>query len=213
MDNRGMWQPLLAYVGLCLLISLAPGLDTAVVTRSVLGRGPRAGVWTALGCALGLFAHAAAVAAGLAVLLARSAVAFEAVRLAGAALLVFLGIRSLLASRHASSQAPDPVETAPRAGAPLLQGLLTNLTNPKASLFFLATLPQFLPADRPQAALPIAIGLATIAAGFSATFLSAYAMGLGRVRSRLLGPRFRRLQERLLGAALIGLGLRVALET
>ena len=85
--------------------------------------------------------------------------------------------------------------------------------NPKAALFFLATLPPFLPADRPQAALPIALGLATIAAGLSLTVLSLYATGLGRVRSRLLGARVRKLQERLLGTVLIGLGLKMAFES
>jgi threonine/homoserine/homoserine lactone efflux protein len=217
-----MWH-LLPYLGLCLLITFTPGLDTAVVTRSVLARGSRAGVGTALGCALGLYVHATAVALGLAVLLARSAPAFEAVRLAGAAFLVLLGLRSLWASRPspaepAGSSTPGRrsiVERAGRAalGGPFLQGLLTNLTNPKAALFFLATLPPFLPVDRPQAALPIALGLATIAAGLSLTVLSLYATGLGRVRSRLLGARFRRLQERLLGTVLIGLGLKVAFES
>lgn len=220
--NSSIWH-LLPYLGLCLLISFTPGLDTAVVTRSVLASGTRTGVHTALGCALGLYVHAAAVALGLAFLLARSAPAFEAVRLAGAAFLIGLGLRSLWASRRNAADPasgglpsqPSIVERLGRAGlgGPFLQGLLTNLTNPKAALFFLATLPPFLPVDDPQAALPIAMGLASIAAGLSVTVLSLYAMGLGRVRSRLLGTRIRKLQERLLGAVLVGLGMKVAFES
>ncbi|GAA4091414.1 MULTISPECIES: LysE family translocator [Actinomadura] len=209
---------LTAYLGLCLLITLTPGLDTAVVTRSVLLRGTRAGVLTAAGCALGLLVHATAVALGLATLLARSAVAFEAVKLAGAALLAFLGLRALWdARRHRGSAADhEPAEEA--AGRPgrgerwaFAAGLLTNLTNPKATLFFLAALPQFLPAD-PARALPVALGLAAIAVVFSMAGLSLWALGLGRVRRVAMAPRFRRIQERVLGVTLIGLGVRVATE-
>ncbi len=84
---------ILPYLGLCLLITITPGLDTAVVVRGVLKGGTRVGLWTAAGCAARLFAHAVAV--GLAGLLLRSAVAFEVVKLTGAVFLVVLGARSL----------------------------------------------------------------------------------------------------------------------
>jgi len=217
---------LTAYLGLCLLITLTPGLDTAVVTRSVLMRGTRAGLLTAAGCALGLLAHASAVALGLATLLARSAVAFEAIKLAGAALLVVLGVRALWDARRRGGTAPDGHaddralggDAAAVAGRPgrgerwaFAAGLLTNLTNPKATLFFLAALPQFLP-DDPAGALPTALGLAAIAVAFSMTGLGLWALALGRVRRFVASPRFRRVQERLLGVTLIGLGVRVATE-
>ncbi|GLZ10288.1 lysine transporter LysE [Actinomadura sp. NBRC 104425] len=208
---------LTAYLGLCLLITLTPGLDTAVVTRSVLLRGTRAGMLTAAGCALGLLVHATAVALGLATLLARSAVAFEAVKLTGAALLAFLGLRALWdARRHrGSADEQPPAEPAGRPGRgerwAFAAGLLTNLTNPKATLFFLAALPQFLP-DDPARALPVALGLAAIAVVFSMAGLGLWALGLGRVRRIAMAPRFRRIQERVLGVTLIGLGVRVATE-
>lgn len=195
---------LTAYLGLCLLITLTPGLDTAVVTRSVLLRGTRAGMLTAAGCALGLLAHATAVALGLATLLARSAVAFEAVKLAGAALLALLGLRALWDARRHRGSADEQPPADPA-------GLLTNLTNPKATLFFLAALPQFLP-DDPARALPVALGLAAIAVVFSMAGLGLWALGLGRVRRIAMAPRFRRIQERVLGVTLIGLGVRVATE-
>ncbi|MCO5970461.1 LysE family translocator [Actinoallomurus soli] len=212
-----MWQTLGPYLGLCLLITITPGLDTAVVIRNVLKGGTWTGLATALGCALGLFVHAVAVALGLAGLLLRSETTFEAVKLTGAVFLLLLGLRSLWSAWRGAPPEPEDVvaERAPRRlspRSPLAQGLLTNLTNPKASLFFLATLPQFIPADRAGAAMPLALGLATIAVAFSLTGLSLIALGLGRVRRWLNAPRFHRAQEGMLGMTLVALGLRVALE-
>lgn len=211
---------LLPFLVLCLLITVTPGLDTAVVLRSTLRAGSRAGLRTAVGCALGLFVHATAVALGLAELLLRSETAFEAVKLAGAVLLLFLGGRTLWSVwRSRGSDAPlEPVEPADdaaarvRRGTPFLQGLLTNLTNPKATLFFVASLPQFVPADRPGQAVPIALGLAAIAVLFSLGGLSVVAFAAGRVRHLLRSPRVRRLQDALLGTTLVALGVRVATE-
>jgi threonine/homoserine/homoserine lactone efflux protein len=213
-----MTRVLLPYLGLCLLITITPGLDTAVVVRNVLRGGARRGLWTALGCAAGLFVHAVAVAVGLAGLLLRSEVASEVVKLSGAAILVVLGARSLWAAlRTPNEPAGQAVRVPTVAGAlarraPLLQGLLTNLTNPKATLFFLATLPQFLPRGQAAEAVPIALGLALIAVLFSLTGLSLVALGLGRARCWLDAPGLRRVQEGLLGTSLVGLGVRAAAE-
>ncbi|WP_158852140.1 LysE family translocator [Saccharothrix deserti] len=209
-----MTSVLLSYLGLCLLITITPGLDTAVVVRNALRGGTRAGLWTSVGCAAGLFVHAVVVAVGLANLLLRSRYAFDLVRLAGAVLLVLLGLRSLWAARRPVE--PPPVEEggAGRFGrrAPVVQGLMTNLTNPKATLFFLAALPQFVPVDQPGRAVPIAVGLAVIAVLFSLTGLGLVAVGLGRVRRWLDSPKARQVQEGLLGATLIALGVRVAVQ-
>ena len=212
-----MWETLAPYLGLCLLITVTPGLDTAVVVRSTLKGGMRSGLATALGCALGLFVHAVAVALGLAQLLLRSQTAFDAVKVTGGVFLVLLGLRSLW-----SAWRPRPVLAADAAasgrggrllpGSPLGQGFVTNLTNPKATLFFLATLPQFVPAGRPAAAVPVALGLAVIAVLFSLGGLSVVAVALGRVRGWLDSPVFRRVQEGLLGLTLMVLGGRVAVE-
>ncbi|MFF4774102.1 LysE family translocator [Microtetraspora fusca] len=211
-----MWGILAPYLGLCLLITVTPGLDTAVVVRSTVKGGTRSGLATALGCALGLFVHAAAVALGLAELLLRSQTVFDAVRLTGAAFLVVLGVRSLWAARRAQPvMAPEePPGRLGRLlpGSPLAQGFVTNLTNPKAALFFLATLPQFVPAGRPAVAVPVALGLAIIAVLFSLTGLSLVAVALGRARRLLDSPAFRRMQDGLLGLTLVTLGVRVAAE-
>ncbi|GDY28440.1 LysE family translocator [Gandjariella thermophila] len=211
---------LLPYVGLCVLIALTPGLDTAVVVRSALHGGTRAGLFTAVGCAAGLLVHATAVAVGVAELLLRSAAAYQAMRLAGAVLLIVLGARSLWLTWWRGGETPQheiaaeaPLgDVAVRRGKPFVQGLLTDLTNPKATLFFVATLPQFIPLGRPSAAVPIALALATITLLCSLAWLSVTAVAVNRARHLLGSPRMRRAQETMLGAALIGLGVRVAIH-
>ena len=208
-----MTDHLMPFIGLCLLITITPGLDTAVVVRSTMKSGRSAGMRTALGCAAGLFVHATLVALGLAELLLRSETLFELVKLTGAVVLVGLGARSLWAAWR-SGPGHGPVEPAVSGhrGTPFLQGLLTNLTNPKATLFFLAALPQFVPAGSPGQAVPVALGLAVIAVAFSLTGLGLTALGVQRVRHLLRSRRVRRVQEALLGATLIALGVRVATE-
>jgi threonine/homoserine/homoserine lactone efflux protein len=208
-----MTDRLLGFVGVCVLLTFVPGVDTAMVTRSALARGARAGVQTALGAASGLFVHAAAVALGVSALLARSATGFEVLRLCGACYLVVLGVLTL---RGAGRAGDDPeTDGAVRVRrlrlGPFAQGLLTNLTNPKAALLFLTLLPQFLSSSSGRA-LPLALALATIPATCSFTGLSLYALGLGRLRPLLQRPRVRRLQERIVGGVLVGLGARLAVE-
>jgi threonine/homoserine/homoserine lactone efflux protein len=210
---------LVPYLGLCVLITLTPGLDTAVVIRSSLRGGARAGLRTAMGCASGLLVHATAVSLGLAALLLRSAAAYEVMKVVGAGVLFVLGARSLWASwraRKSAGQAGTQLEEPERArvfgSKPFMQGLLTDLTNPKATLFFVATLPPFIPTDRPLAALPIALALASITTLCSFTGLSLTAIGVNRIRHLFGSNRFRRIQEGFLGAALVALGVRVATE-
>jgi threonine/homoserine/homoserine lactone efflux protein len=207
-----MTELLLSYLGLCVLITITPGLDTAVVVRSVLRGGRSAGILTAIGCAAGLFVHAVAVAVGLAQLLLHSALAFEVVKLAGAAVLVVLGVRTLWVAWRTGKRS---VEEAPQRWTnrtPVVQGLLTNLTNPKATLFFLAALPQFVPTNDPQRAVPIALALAAIAVLFSLVGLGLVTLAVSRVRELLKSRRARRVQETLLGGTLVALGVKVATE-
>jgi threonine/homoserine/homoserine lactone efflux protein len=203
---------LLGFAGVCVLLTFVPGVDTAMVTRSALARGTRAGVQTALGAASGLFVHAAAVALGVSALLARSAAGFEVLRLCGACYLVVLGALTLCRAGRGHDPDGGELRRLPRLG-PFAQGLLTNLTNPKAALLFLTLLPQFLsPSWSSGRALPLALALATIPATCSFTGLSLYALGLGRLRPLLRRPRVRRLQGRTLGCVLIALGARLAAE-
>lgn len=124
------------------LLNLTPGPDTVYILGRSIAHGRRAGVASALGICVGSIFHTCAAAFGLSAFLATSAWAFSAVKLAGAAYLIFLGLRALLRCEHdlpvpARSEQNDPV-------AAFRQGILTNVLNPKVALFFLAFLPQFI---------------------------------------------------------------------
>lgn len=214
-DTLVVSSAMIGFLGVCLAMTLTPGLDTAVVIRNALRRGSRAGVLTGLGCALGLFVHAAVVAVGLAAILLRSAMVFEIVRWCGAALLIVIGALSLRSAfgvhdlSPANEMQPDRL---PHGRSPaFVQGLLTNLTNPKATLFFLSALPQFVRTGT-GSAFPQAMLLAVIAAGFSATGLSLVGLLAGRARRWLASVRARRVQEAMMGAMLVGLGAKVAFD-
>jgi len=129
-----------AFVAACLLMNLAPGADTLyILTRSV-AQGRRAGLWSALGISAGCLVHTTLAALGLSLLLAASAWAFTAVKIAGAAYLVWLGVTALIGKRQPLSGSAPPGQS---ARVLFLQGLATNVLNPKVALFFLAFLPPF----------------------------------------------------------------------
>jgi threonine/homoserine/homoserine lactone efflux protein len=197
-----LWGLLVVSIGMTLI----PGIDTAMVLRVTLRGGRADGLKTAAGCATGLFVHAGAVAVGLAALIAASATAYHALRLAGAVFLIVLGLVTIVRP----SQRPHAPRVALKGG-PFTVGLLTNLGNPKALLFFLSVLPQFLPAST-AAALPAALALAAIPVTCSFAGLAAWAVVSGRLREQLQTPSARRIQERIMGSVLVALGLRVAAE-
>ena len=140
------------FVAAGILLNLTPGQDTLFIIGRSLTGGVRAGIAAAFGIAIGSLGHTLAAALGLSVLLASSAAAFTLVKLLGAAYLIYLGVRLLCArpARHASA-APAAAGADPRSA--LLQGILTNLLNPKVALFFLAFLPQFVVTDSPHKAV------------------------------------------------------------
>jgi threonine/homoserine/homoserine lactone efflux protein len=191
------------------LLTVVPGPDVAVVTRVALGSGRRAGAWTAAGVAAGCLVWGGLTVAGLAAILAASAEAYTAVKLIGAAYLVFLGVQALWRSRPVTE--PPVVEVAPdRDGRPIVTGLLTNLLNPKIAVFYTGLLPQLVPAGAPVEAT--LLGLVVVHAVLTLAWLNAYAALLHRARSTLTRPGVRRAMERLTGCVLIGFGVRVATQ-
>src|SRR6476659_931567 len=175
-----------AFVGVAALVIVTPGPDTALTVRNALIGGRRAGVATAAGVALGLAVWTAAASAGLAALLVASEPAFIAVKLAGAAYLVLLGAQTLL---HA---------------------LRDDLGNPKIAVFFTTLLPQFAPAHGPAFATLLAFGLVFCAMTFA--WLCAYSVAVARAGDLLRRPRLRRAIDAVMGAALVAVGVRVAVE-
>ena len=131
-----------------LLLNMTPGQDTFYIVGRSVAQGRRAGVLSVLGITAGCGVHTLAAAFGLSAILATSASAFLAVKFAGAAYLVYLGVRMLFARPEAA--APSAEQRAERSWAIFRAGFLTNVLNPKVALFFLAFLPQFVDPSAPS---------------------------------------------------------------
>jgi threonine/homoserine/homoserine lactone efflux protein len=201
-----------AFVGVAALVIVTPGPDTALTVRNALIGGRRAGVATAAGVALGLSVWTAAASAGLAALLVASEPAFVAVKLAGAAYLVLLGAQTLVHAWRGRPVEGDGEREAARLrpGVALRQGLLNDLGNPKIAVFFTTLLPQFAPAHGPAFATLLAFGLLFCAMTFA--WLCVYSAVVARAGRALRGPRVRRALDAVMGAALVAVGVRVAVE-
>ena len=137
------------FVAAVAVLNATPGVDLLLTITRTLQGGPRAGVAAALGISAGCIAHAAAAAFGLAALLALHPQAFAVIQWAGAGYLLWLGLGQLWRAWHGGTggDAPDVAVTERTWAADFRSGLLTNVLNPKVALFFLAFLPQFVPAD------------------------------------------------------------------
>jgi RhtB (resistance to homoserine/threonine) family protein len=201
---------IIAFTVVAAIVTVIPGADMALVARSVLTRGRRAGYITSVGICTGLWVHAVASALGLSAILMASAALFSAVKLAGALYLVVLGVLSLRTAF--SSRVNEPVvvtaATARDARLAFVQGLLSNLLNPKVAIFYLTLLPQFVRPGDPVLARSLL--LAGIHVMIGLVWLIVYAYFLGRLGAVLRRPRVRRALEGLTGAVLIGLGARLA---
>ncbi|WP_245645829.1 LysE family translocator [Pseudonocardia acaciae] len=201
---------LIGFAALCLLLSMAPGPDTFLVLRSTARGGPRAGAFTAAGSAIGSLVWAGAVAVGLAAVLERWGTAYTVVRLLGAAYLIYLGVRALWDSRTAVAPATVVAEGPGLTGwAACRAGLFSALSNPKLGLFFLAVVPQFLPAAQPVLGPVLLLG--AIDAAVAMVWLSAVAIGAAALMRWLSRPRVNRAVERVTGLTLIGVGAATAL--
>jgi threonine/homoserine/homoserine lactone efflux protein len=199
-------QSLLAFVAAASLVTITPGLDTALVLRAAAADGRRAGAWAAVGVGAGCLTWGAAVALGLTALLAASTAAYVALRWAGAAYLLYLGVRLLLAPRSAMQ-----IDTAPTAGAhPFRRGLFTNLLNPKVGVFYVSFLPQFIP---PGANAPAwSFLLASIHVALGLIWFALLIGAIGRARRWLARAGVVKALDRLTGCVFVGFGLNLALS-
>jgi threonine/homoserine/homoserine lactone efflux protein len=202
-----------AYLVVATLLIVTPGPDTALVIKNALGSGWRASSMTALGIALGSLAWGLAAVLGLAVLLERSVTAFTVFKLAGAAYLVYLGVRAIAGTLRRGRQDSDapPRETSSRVAdvVAFRQGLVNNLLNPKAGAIFATALPQFVSwSDSPVRLLMMMAAYETILL----VWLNLYGYVVSRARQSRLGKGFGNALERLMGAVLIALGVRLAFE-
>jgi threonine/homoserine/homoserine lactone efflux protein len=194
----------LAFLGVSVVVIVTPGQDTALTIRNTLLGGRRNGVLTAFGVSAGQATWALATSAGIAAVLQKSEPAFVAVKLAGAAYLVFLGIQTIVPALRSRGSTP---KEAPR-GRPLRQGFVSNLGNPKMAIFFTSLLPQF--TTGPSFAALLFLGL--IFCAMTLAWLTAYAFAVAKAGDLLRRSRVRRALDGLTGAVLIALGLRIAAE-
>ena len=200
----------LPFAGVVLVLAILPGPTTAVVMRQALRSGRRGALATTAGGQTALLLWAVAAAFGLSALVAASQVAYHTLRIIGALVLVGLGLLSLLRSRRTVPHGDDgPMARVPTSGWRGYRiGLVTDLANPKAAVFAMSFLPQFVPPGAPVLGTTLLLGPVWVAV--DATW---YVILLSLVvRSRRLLDRSRGRLERASGLVLIGLGLRVALE-
>ena len=191
-----------------LLLAIAPGPGMLYVLARSLAGGRREGVLSSLGTFFGGMVHVLAAAAGVSVILARSAVVFTTVKYAGAGYLCFLGIRMILEARRDAGSLPADALAPVRN--PFWQGIATEVLNPKTALFFLSFIPQFVDRQSGHVFLQfLTLGTISVTLNTSADLIvTMFAGPLGnKIRS---SARFRRTQRTATGAIMIGLGTYLA---
>ncbi len=203
----------LALIGTVTLIHLlaviSPGPDFVMAVRNAVTYSRRTGLWTAVGFGLGIAVHIGYALAGLAVIISQSILLFNAIKLLGAGYLVYIGIKSLLAKSSVisvTSQVAAPSDLSPLAA--VKSGFLTNVLNPKATLFILSLFTLVIAPDTPLAVMAIMSGIMVVNTiiwfGLVAVFLSQQSI-------RQLFERFQGVFNKTLGGILIALGVKVAL--
>jgi RhtB (resistance to homoserine/threonine) family protein len=193
------------------LLTLTPGLDTALVIRNTSRAGWKDGVISSLGICSGLFVHALFSAIGISVLLLNSAWLFEAVKMLGAAYLIWLGLSSIRSARKSESMRFDAC-----AGSTLdmkrsfREGLLSNVLNPKTAIFYLAFLPQFI--DPSYSAIAQSMILAALHFMIAMVWQTIVALLVEKAKRIMANPAVNRRIESITGAVLIALGTQLIIN-
>ena len=193
-----------------ILLNLTPGQDTLFIIGRSLTGGSRAGVAAAFGISLGSVFHTLAAAMGLSAILATSALAFSVVKLLGAAYLIYLGARLMLAKAVANQAAVSKSSASGDPRSAFLQGIVTNVLNPKVALFFLALLPQFIePTSSTKTLAFLALGATFITTGL--IWCLVLALAAARLQAFFLrNPNLRTMIDRAVGVLFLALGARLA---
>jgi threonine/homoserine/homoserine lactone efflux protein len=195
---------LFVFFGAAILLAVAPGPGMLYVLARTLAGGRREGLLSALGTFFGGMVHVFAAAAGVSIILARSAMAFATVKYLGAGYLCFLGVRMILDARKRDADVV-PVDT-PRTRNPFWQGIMTEVLNPKTALFFLSFIPQFVNRTHGHVFLQFVL-LGTLSVTLNTSADIVVTLLAGPLGQRIRGSeRFRRRQRTLTGAVMIGLG-------
>ena len=199
------WSAYASFLIFAVVLVLIPGPDFAVITKNTLAGGRRRGSWSAAGVASSNAVQGLAAAAGLGALVTRAQPVFQAIKWAGIAYLAYLGVQALRSAWV--GRYPEPVTGDARSG--WRQGFLSNITNPKVLVFYLAVLPQFLGPEAPLSALLV---LALSHAALSLGYLLVVVAGLVRARRVLARRAVRRGLDAATGTALLGFSAKLAVE-
>ena len=212
-----MSESLLAFAVFAAVLTVTPGLDTLLVLRTAAVAGRRPALAAGLGIGLGCVCWAVASALGITAVLGASRVAFDVLRLAGAAYLCWLGVRLLWRRRGLDASdvsEASTVDIAPAAatpGAAFRTGLTTNLLNPKVGVFYLSVLPQFLPDG--VAPLIASTALAAVHVVEGLLWFTVIVLAVHRAAHVLARPAVKRWLDRLTGLVFVALGARLAGES
>ena len=197
----------LLFLAAALLLAITPGPGIFYVLARTLAGGRREGFQSSIGTFFGGLFHVFAAALGVSAILAASAIAFHTVKYAGAAYLVFLGIK-MIRSRNTEL----PTETSAPSGNAFQQGILTEALNPKTALFFLSFIPQFIAPERGHIFLQFAtLGFLSVSLNTAADLL-VVSLATPLERKLKSSPRFRSRQRTASGVGMIGLGAYLALS-
>jgi threonine/homoserine/homoserine lactone efflux protein len=206
-----MLTSVLAFIGAAFLIAMVPGPSTAVILRRAVVNGRSSGIVTVLGNECGILLWGFAAAFGLSALLLASRIAYDVMRILGAAVLVWMGARALWRARRIGEPGEAPADAAaPSRPRAYWQGLVTNVANPKAGVFAVSFLPQFVPHGAPL--LPTLLAFSVIWAVVDLVWYLPLVWLAGRARGLLQRASVRRRLEQVCGTVLVALGLRLALE-
>ncbi|MFI9591423.1 LysE family translocator [Nonomuraea sp. NPDC052265] len=199
---------LLAFVGACFLVAMVPGVSTAIILRQTLRSGRGSGLAATLGNETGILLWALAAAFGLSALLVASQVAYDVMRVTGAVVLVVMGAQALWQARKGSPPAEGEVVAGLRGS--YLSGLGTCLANPKAAVFAMSFLPQFVPSGQN---VPLTlVSLAVVWVLVDTVWYGLLIWTVAKAKDFLGRPAVRRRLEQISGVVLIGLGVRLVLD-
>ncbi|MFJ2617779.1 LysE family translocator [Glutamicibacter sp. NPDC087344] len=201
---------LLAFAVVAALMTLVPGVDTALILRSAVTRSRIDALVAALGICSGVFVWGIVAAAGASAVLAASHLAYQLLTYAGAAYLIFLGGQMIYRSLRRKEVAATQVVVATSRWKAFGTGLVTNLLNPKIGVFYIAAIPQFTPAD--ANALLMGIALSTVHVVLTLAWAGVLILGASLAGKWLSTPKAVTWMDRITGTVLVGSGLKVALS-
>ena len=200
---------LIAYVAAAALLTITPGIDTALVLRTTLSEGRQEAAWAGVGIALGCLLWGLATSVGLGVIFEASALAYTGVKWAGAAYLAYLGVRLLFGGSAGTNRLTSDADAA-RRGRSFRRGLLANLLNPKVGVFYVSFLPQFIPDG---ANIPAYSAMLTaIHAGLGLMWFALLIVLTTSIGGFLRAPKITLWIDRVTGVLFLAFAVRLALD-